>query len=169
MLYFWESNLYSRFLIFAFWYLSSILYLEEPNFQYHFLLGSEITGLIALFPFWPSNCSTRSPLSPPSPFSSLPNSENLFVCSRLWKTFRELITGWICLSPFDSHFYPPGHICLLLPFSLLCVTPSTSLRGPDCGEHIGKLLLASLLLPLLIPPLLPLVISISLLTLLFSM
>ena len=27
ILYFWESNLYSRFLIFAFWYLLSILYL----------------------------------------------------------------------------------------------------------------------------------------------
>ena len=48
--------------------------------------------------------STRSPLSPPFPFSSLPNSVNLFVCSRLWRTLRELITGWICLSPFDSPF-----------------------------------------------------------------
>ena len=27
ILYFWDSNLYSRFLIFAFWYLLSIFYL----------------------------------------------------------------------------------------------------------------------------------------------
>ena len=86
---------------------------------------------------------------PPSPS---PNSLNLCVCSGLWRTLRELITGWICLSPFDSPFYPPGHLCLLPPSSLLCVTLWTSLRGPDCGEHIGKWSLASLLSPLLIPP-----------------
>ena len=94
----------------------------------------------------------------------------LFVCSRLWRTLREQITGWICFSPFDSPFYPPGHLCLLPPSSLLCVTPWTSLRDPDCGKHIGKWLLASLLSPLLIPPLLLLVTrSISLLRLLFFM
>ena len=113
--------------------------------------------------------STRSPVSPPSPFSSLSNPVNLFVCSGLWRTLRELITSWICLSPFDSLFYPPGHLCLLPPSSLLCVTLWTSLRDPDCGEHIGKWLLASLLSPLLIPPLLFLATSISLLPLPFSM
>ena len=44
-----------------------------------FLLGSEITCLTALSPFGLSFFSTRSPLSPPSPFSSLPNSLNLCV------------------------------------------------------------------------------------------
>ena len=141
----------------------------RPNLQNPFLLGSEITGLTALSPFWLFFFSTRSPLSPPSPVSSLPNSVNLFVCSGLWRTLRELITGWICLSPFDSPFYPPGHLCLLPPSSLLCATPWTSLRGPDWGEHIAKRTLASLLSPLLIPPLLLLVTSISLLSLLFSM
>ena len=160
ILYCWESNLYSRFLSFAFCYLLSILYNWESNLQYPFLLGSVITGLIALSPFWPSFSSTRSPLSPPSPFSSLPNSLNLFVCSRLWRTLRELITGWISLSPFDSPFSPPAHLCLLPPSSLLYVTPWTSLRDADCGEHIG--ILARLLSPLLIPPLLLLVTSISL-------
>ena len=58
-----------------------------------------------------------------SAFSSLPNSVNLFVCSGLWRTLRELITGWTCLSPFESLFSPPGHLCLLPPSSLLCVTP----------------------------------------------
>ena len=110
--------------------------------------------------------STRPPLSPPSPFSSLSNSVNLFVCSRWWRTLRELITGWICLSSFDSPLYPPGHLCLLPPSSLLCITPRTSLSGPDCGAHIRKWLLASLLSPLLIPPHLILVTSISLLPLL---
>ena len=151
-MYFWESNLYSRFLIFAFWYLLSILYLQEPNLQYPFLLGSEITGLTALFLFGLSFFSIRSPLSPSSPFSSLPNSVNLFVCSRQWRTLRELINDWICLSPFDSSLYHPGHLCLLPPSSLLSITPWTSLSGPDCRAHIRKWLLASLLFPLLIPP-----------------
>ena len=55
---------------------------------------------MALSAFWLSFFSTRSPLSPPFPFSSLP--VNLFVCSGLWRTVRELITGWICVSPFAS-------------------------------------------------------------------
>ena len=57
-----------------------------------------------------------------SPFSSLPNYVNLSVCSGLWGTLRELITGWICLSPFESLFSPPGYLRLLPPSSLLCVT-----------------------------------------------
>ena len=71
------------------------------------------------------DCSLHgSPPPPPlPPFSSLPNSVNLFVCSRMWRTLRELITGWICLSPFDSPLYPPGHLCLLPPSFLLCKTP----------------------------------------------
>ena len=32
--------------------------------------------------------STRSPLSPPSPFSSLPNSVNHFVCSKEWRILQ---------------------------------------------------------------------------------
>ena len=120
-------------------------------------------------PFGLSFFSTTSPLSPPSTFSSLPNSVNLFVCSRWWRTLKKLITGWICLSPFDFPLYPPGHLCLLPPSSLLYVTLWTFLSGPDCGAHIRKWLLASLLSPLLIPPHLILVTSISLLPLLFSM
>ena len=49
-----------------------------------------------------------------------------------------LITGWICLSPFDSPLYTPGRLCLLPPSSLLCITLEASLRDPDGGEHIGK-------------------------------
>ena len=120
-------------------------------------------------PLWISFFSTRSPLSPPSPFSSLLNSVNLFVCSGLWRALRELITGWMFLSPFDVPLYPPSHLCFLPPSSLLCVTLWTSLRDPYCGEHKRKWLLASLLSPLLIPHHLIQVTSISLLSLLFSM
>ena len=102
------------------------------------------------------------------PLLFLAYSVNFFVCSGLRRTLRELITVWICLSPFDSPFSPPGRLCLLHSSSLLCVTLWTCLRGTDCGEHIGNWLLASLLSPLLIPPLLLLVTSISLLPLLFS-
>ena len=47
MLYFWESNLYSRFLIFAFWYLLSILYFKILTFTTRFYLG---VWLLAWFP-----------------------------------------------------------------------------------------------------------------------
>ena len=115
--------------------------------------------MIALFRF-------DSPFSPPDhlylfPPPSILNSLNLFGCSGLWRTLRELITGYIGLSPFDSPSSPPGHLYLLPPLSLLCVTPWTSLSVPDCGEQIGSWLLAGLLSPLLIPPLLLLVTSIS--------
>ena len=84
-----------------FWYLMSILYLKKPNLQYPILPDSEIIGLTTLLFFGLSLFSTRWPLSLPSPFSSLPNSVKS-VCCRWWRTLRELITGWICLSPF--HF-----------------------------------------------------------------
>ena len=141
---------------------------KNPIFSTHFYLGVWLLAWL-LSPFWLSFFSLRSPLSPPSPFSSLPNSVNLFVCSRRWRTLRELITGWICLSPFDSPLYPPGHFCLLPQSSLLCITPWTSLSSPDCGEHIRKWLLASLLSPLLIPPHHIRVTSNTLLPILFSM
>ena len=150
ILYFWKSNLYSRFLIFAFWYLLSIFYLQKPNLQYAFILESEITGLTGLSSFGLSFFSTRSPLSPPSPFSSL-FSLWISVYSRWWRTLRELTTGWICLSPFHSPLYPPGHLGPPPPSSLLCITPWTSLSSPDCGVHVKKWLLVSLLSPLWFP------------------
>ena len=52
-------------------------------------------------------------------------------------------------------------------FSSLC-NSWASLMGPDCGDHIGNWLLASLLSPLWIPPLLLLANSISLHRILFS-
>ena len=169
ILYFWESNLYSRLLIFAFGICYQFCTFKNPIFSTHFYLGARLLAGLLSSHLGLSFFSTRSPLSPPSLFSSLPKSVNLFVCSGQWRTLRKLITGWICLSPFDSPLYPPGHLCLLPPSSLLCVTPWTSLSSPDCGAHIRKWLLASLLSPLFIPPHLILVTSISLLPLLFSM
>ena len=169
ILYFWKSNLYFRFLIFAFWYfLNQFCTFKNPIFSTHFYLGARLLT-------WLLSPALDSPFSPPGCLYLLPPPSLLYptlwisVCSGCWRTLRELITGWICLSPFDSPLYPPGHLCLLPPSSLLCITPWTSPNGPDCGAHIRKWLLATLLLPLLILLHLILVTSISLLPLLFSM
>ena len=59
-------------------------------------------------------------------------------CSRLWRTLRELITGWICLPPFHSpllSFWPP-----LSPssfFSSLYNSVNIS-EWSSCGVHIRK-------------------------------
>ena len=68
-----------------------------------------------------------------------------------------------------SLFYPPGHLCLLPPSPLPCITPWIPLSSPDCGARIRKWLLVSLLSPLLIPPHLIPVTSNYPLPLLFSM
>ena len=62
-----------------------------------------------------------------------------------------LLAGSVSLL-FISLFYPPGHLCLLPPSPLPCITLWTPLSGPDCWVDIRKWLLASLLSPLLIPP-----------------
>ena len=111
-----ELNLSSSFLIFAFWYLLSIFYLQETN-QYPFSL-------------------------------------------------KHLITGLIALSPFNSPFSLPGHLYLLPPSSLLCITLRISLPL-GCGEHLGIWLLARFLSPLFTHPFLLLVTSLSLLALLY--
>ena len=134
ILYFWKSNLYSRFLIFAFWYLLSILY---PIFSTHFYLGARLLA-------WLLSPPLDSPFSPPGRLCLLPPPSLLYptlwisVCSRLWRTLRELITGWICLSPFDSLLLSSWPLLSLPASSLLCITPWTSLSGPDCGVHIRK-------------------------------
>ena len=83
ILYFWKSNLYSRFLIFAFWYFYQFCTFKNPIFSTHFYLGVRLLA-------WLLSPPLDSPFSPPGrlyllppPFSSLPNSVNLFVCSRL--------------------------------------------------------------------------------------
>ena len=79
-----------------------------------------------------------------------------------------LLTGLIAHSLFDSHFLLLGHLYLLPPSSLLYITVWISLGVPGYGEHLGIWVLARFLASLFIPPFLLLVISVSLLTLLFS-
>ena len=109
ILYFWKSNLYSRFLIFALWFLLSILYIYKPKLHYPVLPESEITGLTISPPL-------DSPFSPPgglclfSPPSLLYPTLWISVWSRRWRTPKELVTGRICLSPSHSSllsFWPP--------------------------------------------------------------
>ena len=97
------------------------------------------------------------PFSPPGRLYLCPNPSLLYptlwisVCSRWWRTLRELITGWICLPPFHFpllSFWPP-----LSPasfFSSLYNSVNIS-EWSSCGVHIRKWLLASPLSPLLIP------------------
>ena len=168
ILYFWKSNLYSRFLIFAFWYLLSILYLRNPFFSIHFYLRVRLLAWL-LFP------PLDSPFSPPGCLCLLPPPSLLYptlwisVCFRRWRTLRELITGWICLPLF--HFpilpsWPPLSPSSLFSSLYNSVNISEQSR---LGAHIRKWLLASLLSPLLIPPHLIPVTSNSPLPLLFSM
>jgi len=116
-----------------------------------------------------------SPFSPPGRLCLLPNPSLLYptlwisVCSRRWRTLRELITGWICLPPFHSpllSFWPPLSPSSI--FSSLYNSVNISEQS-SCGVHIRKWLLASPLSPLLIPPHLIWVTSNSLFPLLFSM
>ena len=74
-------------------------------------------------------------LLPPSSllFSSLCNSVNTSEGSRLWRAHREVITGSLSLSPFDSST-SPGHVYLPSPSSLLHVPLCTSLGVPHWGE-----------------------------------
>ena len=122
-------------------------------------------------PLWISFFSTRSPLSPPYPFSSLPKSVNLFVCSGLLRTLRELITGWICLSPFDSPLYPPWPpLSLSSLFSSLCnsvnISEGSRLWRADSEGITGQLALSSFDSPSSPPvhlyPILPLLSSVLL-------
>ena len=124
---------------------------------------------------WLLSPSLDSPFSPPGRLCLLPNPSLLYptlwisVCSRWWRTLRELITSWICLSPFHSLLlssWPPLSPSSL--FSSLYNSVNIS-ELSSCGVHIRKWLLASPLSPLSIPPHLIRVTSNSLLPLLFSM
>ena len=101
ILYFWKSNLYSRFFIFAFGICYQFCTFKSPIFSTHFYLGGRLLA-------WLLSPSLDSPFSPPihlcllRPPSPLYPTLWISMCSRWWRTLRELITGWICLSPF--HF-----------------------------------------------------------------
>ena len=67
ILYFWKFNLYSRCLIFALWYLLSILYLYESNLQCPFSLRDVIMWLLA----WLLSALLILPFLPQVTFTSL--------------------------------------------------------------------------------------------------
>ena len=77
------------------------------------------------------------PLSPSSHFSSLCNSVNLSGCSRLWRAHRDLITGQLALSPFDSALSPPGHLYLPPPSFFFHVTQRTFLGVFTVDNHFS--------------------------------
>ena len=165
ILYLGVSNIYCRLLMCFFVFVINFVRLRTqsslPIFTWEFdhCLDCSLPLLTLLFLHQVASISSLTLFFPT-------HSLSLFVYSGLWRTSWELLTGWICRSPFDSLFSCPGSLCLLLP-PLFWVTAWTSLRGPDCGEHIWNWLLSSLLSPLE-PPLLPLANSISLLLILFS-
>ena len=163
ILYFWNSKLY---LLFGVCY--QFCTVKNPIFSTHFYLGARLLAWLLSLPL-------DSPFSPPGLLCLLPTPSLLYptlwtsMCSRWWRTLRELITGWICLSPFDSPLlssWPSLSPSSL--FSSLYNSVNISDKS-SCGVHIRKWLLASLLSPLLIPPHLIWVTSNSLLPLLFSM
>ena len=159
---------HSTFLIFAFGISYQFCTFKNPIFSTHFHLGARSLA-------WLLSPPLDSPFSPPGHLCLLPTPSLLYptlwtsVCSRRWRTVRELITGWICLPHFDSPLlssWPPLSPSSL--FSSLYNSENIS-EWSSCGVHIRKWLLASLLSPLLIPPHLILDTSNSLLPLLFSM
>ena len=166
ILYFWESNIYSRFLIFAFCH--QFCTFKYPILSTHFYLAVWLLAWLPSSPF-------DYPFSPPGHLYLLPTPSLLYPT--LWIFLGVLGCGehlgnWLLARLVSLLLTPP---LLLLatflppPSSLLYVTPWTALSVPDSGEHIGNWLLARLLSPLLIPPFLFLVTSIYLLPLLFSM
>ena len=169
ILYFWKSNLYSRFLIFAFLvFVVNFVHLKTqssaPNFTWEqdYWLDHSLLLWTLLF------------LHQVASVSSLPLLFSTQLCESLCvPDSGEHLRNWLLAGSVSliciSLFYPPGHLCLLPPSPLLCITSWTSLSGPDCGAHIRKWLLASFLSPLLIPPHLIPVTSNYPLPLLFSM
>ena len=131
ILYFYESNLYSRFLIFVLhiWY--QFWTFKNPIFSTHFysgvcwLLSPTFDSLVFYL---------RTPLFPPFPFSSQSNSVNLCGClgygdhsgNRQLRRFLSLL-----LTP---PFSPPTHLYLPPPSPILHLTLWTSLGVPHGGE-----------------------------------
>ena len=167
ILYFLKSNLYSRFLIFAFCVCYQFCTFKNPIFSTYFYLGARLLAWLLSPPLY-------SPFCPPGRLYLLPPSSLLYPT--LWISLcvpdgGESLGNWLLAGSVSLLLIPP-FILLATSVSFLpplCITPWTSLSGPDCGAHIRKWLLASLLSPLLIPPHLILVTSISLLLLLISM
>ena len=110
ILYFWESNLYSRFLIFAFWYLLSICCccyqfstFKNPIFSTYFYLGARLLA-------WLLSCPLDSPFSPPGGFYLLPPPSLLYTTQ--WISLYVLGCGehlgnWLLAGSVSLLLIPP--------------------------------------------------------------
>ena len=134
ILYFWESNLYSRFLILLFGIFYQFCTFKNPIFITHFYLGVWLLAWLLSPPF-------DSLFSPPGRLYLLPPASLLYPT--LWILLcvpgcGEHLGNWLLAGSLSLLLIPPFLLLVtsvsFLP--LLCVTPWTSLRGPDCGEHI---------------------------------
>ena len=122
ILYFWKSNLYSRFLIFALWFLLSICTFKNPNFTTQVYLKARLLA-------WPLSPPLDSPFSPPGGLCLFPPPSLHYptlwisVYSRRGEHLRNwLLAGFVSLL-FIPLSYPPGHLCLIPPSPLPCITP----------------------------------------------
>ena len=165
-MYFWESNLYFWFLIFAFWCCQFCTF-KNPLFSTHFYLGVWLRTLL-------SSLASDSPYSPPGHLYFLPPLSLLYP--NLWISLGTLGCGehlgnWLLGTSVSILLTPPllFQVTSISFFPLLYEILWISFSVPGCGENIGNWLLARLLSSLFILPLLLLVNSISLLPLVFSM
>ena len=123
-----ELNLYSRFLIFAFWYLLSILYLYESNLQYPFSLRGVITGLIGLSPF-------DSSFSSSGHLYLLPSPSLLYIT--LWISlgvpdYGEHLGNWLLAKLLSPLLSPPLLILITLSPSSFFSSPCNSVNLSWC-------------------------------------
>jgi len=127
ILYFWESNLYSRFLIFAFGICYQFCTFKNPIFSTHFYLGARLLAGLLSPPL-------DSSFSPPGCLYLLPSPSLLY--STLWISCvlgcGEHLGNWLLPRSLSFWFpllssWPPLSPSSL--FSSLCITLWTSLRG----------------------------------------
>ena len=118
ILYFWKSNLYSGFLIFAFWFCCQFCTFKNPNFTTQFYLRARLLA-------WPLSPPLDSPFSPPGGLC-LFSPPSLLYPTLCVPDGGEHLRNWL-LAGFVSLLliplsYPPGHLCLLPPSPLPCIT-----------------------------------------------
>ena len=102
ILYFWKSNLYSRFLIFAFWYYQFCTS-KNPIFSTHFHLGVRLLA-------WLLSPPLDSPFSPPGRLYFLPPPSLLYPT--LWISLcvpdgGELLGNWLLAGSVSLVLIPP--------------------------------------------------------------
>ena len=118
---------------------------KNPILGTHFYLGARLLA-------WLLSPPLDSPFSSPGHLCLLPTLPLVYptlwisVCSRWWRTLRELIIGWICLSPFHSPLL--SSLPSLSPSSLFSsLNNSMNIsEQSSCGVHIRKWLMACSLL-----------------------